>query len=270
MAVLLFKNKEFSSVYGKHMYPVSSEVMDLILSYIEEKKGKPYRLAVDVGCGTGRYTLPLAHHFHQVLGVDISESQLNEAKKYISETNVYYKLAPAEKLPLGDSSVDLVNAGLAAHWFNVDKFVHEAVRVLKPNGCLAVHAFYPDCEIEYRDSSEALTAIIMEAWETLFKYVDKTTELMLNQYEDIFKAVPLPDKQWITDIPVTFLMSVPDIIGFLQSVYMYQTFAEEDPIGAQQFLIMTEQRLRDILGADSDRAVMEVHVRHYCVLACKS
>ncbi|KAM4626222.1 putative methyltransferase [Discoglossus pictus] len=270
MAVDLFKKEDFSSVYQKYMYPISNEVMDLILSYVEEKKGKPYGMALDVGCGTGRYTWPLAHKFQKVLGVDISESQLNEARRCASKENTYYKVAPAEKLPLGDSSVDLVNAGLAAHWFNIDKFVQEAVRVLKPNGCLAVHAFYPDCEIEYRDSSEALTAIIMEAWETLFKYVDKTTELMLYQYEDIFKAVPLPDKQWITDIPVTFLMSVPDIIGFLQSVYMYQTFAEEDPIGAQQFLIMTEQRLRDILGADSDRDVMEVHVRHYCVLACKS
>ncbi|KAM4626165.1 putative methyltransferase isoform 1-T1 [Discoglossus pictus] len=270
MAVLLFKNKEFSSVYGKHMYPVSSEVMDLILSYIEEKKGKPYGLAVDVGCGTGRYTLPLAHHFHQVLGVDISESQLNEAQKYISETNVYYKVAPAEMLPLEDSSVDLVNAGLAAHWFNVDKFVQEAVRVLKPNGCLAVHAFYPIFKIHYGDCSETLTDIVMEVFNKLFIYIDKTTNHMLCHYQEIFKAVPLTDKQWVRDIPVTYTMSLSGLVGHIQSIYMYQRFQEQDPDGAEGFLKTIEQKFRDILREDSDKAALKILTQHYCVLACKS
>ncbi|XP_053327494.1 putative methyltransferase DDB_G0268948 [Spea bombifrons] len=270
MAVHLFKNEEFSSVYNKYMLPAANEVISLILSYMEEKKCKSYDMAVDIGCGTGRYTLPLAPHFQKVLGVDISESQLDEAKRSTSLENVTYQVSSAENLTLEDASVDLVTAGLAVHWFDVDKFVHEAVRVLKPNGCLAVHAFYPIYTIDYKDYSEMLTAIMKEMIDTTFKYADGNNELLLSQYKDVFNAVPLQEKQWVTDIPVAFELSVEGVIGFIQSIYMYQDFLKKDQDEATRFLRYIEQRFREVLGEESDSAIMNVQVKHYCVLACKS
>ncbi|KAM8933930.1 putative methyltransferase [Pelodytes ibericus] len=270
MAVNLFKVKAFSSVYQKHMLPASQEVMNLIFSYME-KKCQSNEMAVDVGCGTGRYTLPLAHHFQKVLAADISESQLDEAKHYVPIKNVTYRVCPAEKLPVKDASVDLVNSGLAAHWFNVDKFVHEAVRVLKPNGCLAVHAFYPFYEIQYGDYSETLMSVMKEITETIYKYGNKNIEIkLLSQYRDVYNAVPLADKEWVTDIPVVFPMSMGNILGFIQSIYMYQNFLKHDEKKAKEFLMYIEKRFRDILREESDSAVIQLHVKHYCVLACKS
>ena len=40
-------------------------------------------MAVDVGCGTGQATFALADHFKRVVGIDISESQIGEARKSI-------------------------------------------------------------------------------------------------------------------------------------------------------------------------------------------
>ncbi len=49
-------------------------------------------LAVDVGCGTGSSTRPLAEHFQHVVGVDVSETQLEEARKYPgTQENIQYK-----------------------------------------------------------------------------------------------------------------------------------------------------------------------------------
>ncbi|XP_075687306.1 uncharacterized protein LOC142656296 [Rhinoderma darwinii] len=270
MPVQLFKKMTFSSVYQKYMIPVSNEIINMVLSYVKVKtNGQPLEMAVDVGCGTGRYTLPLAPHFKNVLGTDISDSQIHVAKQYNSAHNVSYMVAPAEKLPLKDACVDLVNAGLAAHWFTVDKFVNEAARVLKTNGCLAVHAFYPATEIEYKELSGDLTALMIEVWDTLFLHVDKTTDHMLCQYQNIYEAVPLKDKKWITDIPVTIQMSIPEIIGFIQSVYMCQVFIEKDVERAEHFLLQTEKRFREILGEKADSARLTAHMKHYCVLACK-
>ncbi|KAM8934129.1 uncharacterized protein RCH25_004528 [Pelodytes ibericus] len=269
MAVNLFKIKAFSSVYKNHMFPASQEVKNLIFSYMEEKC-QSNEMAVDVGCGTGRYTLPLAHHFQKVLAADISESQLEEAKHYVSKKNVTYRLCAAENLPLKDASVDLVNSGLAAHWFNVDRFVHEAVRVLKPSGCLAVHGFYPFFEIQYGDHSATLTSLLREVSDTISKYGNKNTGIMLSQYRDVFNAVPLADKKWVTDIPVVFPMSMANILGLIQSFYMYQNFLEHSEKEAKQFLMYIEKRFRDILREESDSAVLQLLVKHYCVLACKS
>ncbi|XP_069839289.1 putative methyltransferase DDB_G0268948 [Dendropsophus ebraccatus] len=270
MAVYLFNKMAFSSVYQKYMIPVSNEIVNMVLSYVKIKTdGRPLEIAVDVGCGSGRYTVPLAPHFKKVLGVDISESQINVAKQHTLANNVSYMVAAAEKLPIKDSSVDLVNAALAAHWFTVNKFAREAVRVLKTRGCLAAHAFYPSTEIEHKDLSHDLTTVMSEVWHTLSQHKVKTLEYMLCRYQNIYEAVPLKDKEWITDIPVTIQMSLPELIGFFQSVIMYQVFREKDPKEAQQFLVQTEKRLQNILGEEAYSVQLNVNMTYYCVLACK-
>ena len=42
-------------------------------------------MAVDVGCGNGQATLSLADHFDSVLGIDISENQINEARRSVEK-----------------------------------------------------------------------------------------------------------------------------------------------------------------------------------------
>ncbi|XP_040297786.1 putative methyltransferase DDB_G0268948 [Bufo bufo] len=270
MAVQLFKKMAFSSVYQKYMIPVSNEVINLIFSYVKAKtNGQPLEMLVDVGCGTGRYTLPLAPHFKKVLGIDMSESQINVAKQNTLANNVSYMVASAEKIPVKNDSVDLVHAGLAAHWFTIDKFLNESVRVLKTNGCLALHAFYPTPEIEYKDLSHDLNAAMSKVWDTLFPYFDKNTGDMFNQYQNIYEAIPLKDKELITDIPVTVQLSIPEMIGFIQSVYIYQAFMEKDVKGAEHFLTQTEKRFREILGEEADSVRLNMHIKHYCALACK-
>ncbi|XP_040297432.1 putative methyltransferase DDB_G0268948 [Bufo bufo] len=134
MAVEVFQKATFSSVYQKYMIPVSNEICNMILSYMKAKTNEqPLGMLVDVGCGTGRYILPLAPHFEKVLGIDISESQINLAKQSTSANNVSYMVASAENLPVKNDSVDLVHAGLAAHFFTIDTFLSEAFRPLRLN-----------------------------------------------------------------------------------------------------------------------------------------
>ena len=49
------------------------------------------KLAVDIGCGTGQSTRPLAPYFENVLGFDISEAQVENAKKEDTPENVEYR-----------------------------------------------------------------------------------------------------------------------------------------------------------------------------------
>ncbi|XP_066433449.1 putative methyltransferase DDB_G0268948 isoform X2 [Eleutherodactylus coqui] len=201
MASQVFKNKTFSSVYHKYMIPISKETLNMVLSFVQGKRnGQPLEMAVDVGCGTGRYTIPLAPHFKKVLGIDFSKAQINLANQYNLLDNVSYMVAPAEKLPIENDSVDLLNAGLAAHFFRVDEFASEAVRVLKKKGCLAVHGLYPACDIEYKDLSHDLTVVMSEVWKILYQHADKSKDHLLCQYESIYEVIPLKDKQLFQDI----------------------------------------------------------------------
>lgn len=70
--------------------------------------------------------------------------------------------SPAEELPFASGEVDLVMAVAAAHWFDRQKFLLEADRVLRPGGCLALLSYLLDIELEYGDVSDALNDICKE------------------------------------------------------------------------------------------------------------
>ncbi|KAM4023848.1 uncharacterized protein ACNLHF_024790 [Anomaloglossus baeobatrachus] len=270
MAFHLYKNMAFSLIYQKYMVPVSNEITNMVLSYVKGKaNGRPLEMAVDVGCGTGRYTLPLAPHFKEVLGLDISDTQISVAKQMSLAKNVSYMVSPAETLPVKDASVDLVHVAVAVHWFKLDKFLDETIRVLKTNGCLAVHAFEPVAEFEYKNLSDDLNSVMSEVWETLYQHVDNSTDDMLSRYQHLYEAIPLKDKERITGIPAKVQLTIPEMIGFTHSSYMFQRFKEKDEKRAEQFIMHISNRFQEILGEETDSVRMNVHMKHYCVLACK-
>ncbi|XP_038605678.1 trans-aconitate 3-methyltransferase-like isoform X3 [Tachyglossus aculeatus] len=162
MSVQLFEGEDHAALYQKYRFPPSAEVLDLIFSFLGEKKQKPYKLAVDVGCGSGQSTRVLAPHFERVLGTDISEAQIQQAGKAPSPHNVSYRVCPAEELPLEDASVDLVTAFTAAHWFDTERFLQEVTRVLKPQGCVALSTYLPRMSLQFGDRSDQLTQIFRE------------------------------------------------------------------------------------------------------------
>lgn len=68
----------------------------------------------------------------------------------------------AEELPFASGEVDLVTAMTAAHWFDRQKFLQEADRVLRPGGCLALLSYTMDMELEYKDGANTLNDICKE------------------------------------------------------------------------------------------------------------
>jgi SAM-dependent methyltransferase len=95
-------------------------------------------LAVDVGCGNGQLTGQLAEHFTAVVGLDPSADQVAHATP---RTNVDYRCAPAEQMPLADHSASLITAAQAAHWFDLPAFYAEVRRIARPGAVLALISY---------------------------------------------------------------------------------------------------------------------------------
>jgi SAM-dependent methyltransferase len=95
-------------------------------------------LAVDVGTGSGQAAVALANHFDQVIGIEPSAGQLQNAEVH---PRVVYRQAPAEALAVDDAAADLVLAAQAFHWFVAARFFAEAARVLRPRGILALVSY---------------------------------------------------------------------------------------------------------------------------------
>ncbi|XP_069058163.1 putative methyltransferase DDB_G0268948 [Pleurodeles waltl] len=269
METRLFEKEEHAALYQKCRILIPPEIKNLVLSYLEEKKGKPFMLAVDVGCGTGQSTRVLAPHFQKVVGVDISEAQIKEAKKVVGPTNISYCVCPAEELPFEDGSVDLVLSSAAVHYFNIDKFITEVNRVLKPCGCMAFLTYTQYLEVHAKDCSDQLTAIYNEVEKSLVPFHSIKMRHVISGYKEIFDAIPFPDKKRVGDIVCSMQLSIADLLGFIESFGMFQVFLKKDPEAAKELLRKTEHRWLEAMKVSSKSAMVEICLQYHCVLACK-
>lgn len=70
------------------------------------KKSGKRNLLLDVGCGNGLFTVPLADLFNFVVGVDLSKGMIKRCKE--KRDNLDFILASATDLPLKDNVFDAV------------------------------------------------------------------------------------------------------------------------------------------------------------------
>lgn len=94
--------------------------------------------AWDCATGNGQAAVSLAKYFDKVIATDASAQQIEKA---VPHEKVEYRVAPAEKSGLPDSSIDLITVATAIHWFDHAKFYQETNRVLKPRGILAAWTY---------------------------------------------------------------------------------------------------------------------------------
>ncbi|KAI5107469.1 hypothetical protein C0J45_3107 [Silurus meridionalis] len=291
MAHRLFEEKHHASIYQKYRIIPPDTVLQLILEYLNKKKGPPHEHAVDLGCGTGQNTRLLAPHFQKVVGIDVSECQLEQARAVpgfanvtyrsgpaedlpfpdgsvdlltaarllapyfqkvvgidVSEcqleearavpgfSNVTYRSGPAEDLPFPDGSVDLLTAASAAHWFDAERFLKEAARVLKPHGCIALLGYSDDFSLYYGSCGDKLTNIYSEVTKVIKPYASPPVAIANSRLQDLFEAIPFPDKERVTNISLKMEMTVAGLVGFVESFSFCQAYLKKDPQAATALL----------------------------------
>lgn len=95
-------------------------------------------VVLDIATGGGHTANAFAPFVKKVIAADITPEMLAAAEKFIKgngHKNVEFKIGDAENLPFSDQSFDMVTCRIAPHHFpNVNQFVSEVYRVLKPNG----------------------------------------------------------------------------------------------------------------------------------------
>ncbi|GFO15283.1 hypothetical protein PoB_004178800 [Plakobranchus ocellatus] len=114
----VFVDEDTSRAYAEHRHSYSDQVFQIISDYCRENL-PDLGLAVDVGCGPGNSTVGFTKHFKQVIGVDISETQIALAPNHIP--NCQFKIGSATNLDfLQAGSVDRFACGLAINLMNKD------------------------------------------------------------------------------------------------------------------------------------------------------
>lgn len=111
------------------------------------------RVAVDLGCATGRGALAIAQRFPKarVLAIDSSRGMLNVARAACAANPAITVVGgEAERLPIASGSAQLVLANLVLPWCKPQILFAEAARVLEAGGLLVFATLGPDSLQEVR------------------------------------------------------------------------------------------------------------------------
>jgi ubiquinone/menaquinone biosynthesis C-methylase UbiE len=142
-----FSPKSAAERYAKGRPDFHRNTIEHIKSYLglESKLEK----ALDIACGTGLSTKALLDIAEQVYGTDNAAEML----KWVPiAPNIHYYQATAEEQPLDNETFNLITVSSGVHWFNIDQFLKEAQRLLKPGAWLVLYENHFIAEIPGKEN----------------------------------------------------------------------------------------------------------------------
>lgn len=135
-----------ADAYGQwaHAYPprAHNRLMELeqraVMELLPDVRGL---IALDLGCGSGRYARLLAGlGAARVIGVDQSDAMLGRAQGAVP----LRVRGDARAIPLADASIDVAVSGLmVGDLAHLDAVLASAARVLRPGACLVYSDLHP-------------------------------------------------------------------------------------------------------------------------------
>jgi trans-aconitate methyltransferase len=102
--------------YAKYRVPYPPELIaDIVSHYGLDGTGR----LLDLGCGPGTFTVPLASHFAEVVAVDADAGMIDEGRS-TGAANVAWHVMRAEDVPASFGKFRLVTFGSSFHWMDRD------------------------------------------------------------------------------------------------------------------------------------------------------
>lgn len=217
---MVFANPQLVERYVKFRPTPPPTLINAVVEHVREgrrKAGGVAELCVDLGCGSGQSMGPLAPHFPSVVGVDVSQPQLDMAAQELKHlSNVSFRVGSAEGLPFGANSVDLVTCCAAAHWFNFETFYKEVDRVLRPGGVLACYSYItcsPLC------NGRDLCSVIVELYHELDRYWTEGHQHLWKEYASLPPLYPIDTHIGSQDGAFSVVMegTMEGVLGYVSS-----------------------------------------------------
>jgi SAM-dependent methyltransferase len=147
---------------------------------------------VDLGCGTGQLTLPMAARVRAVVGMDPEPDMLQRARQAAYERdvrNVTWLIGADSDIPvlrglLGNNSVAAVTIGQALHWMNRQELFSAIIPLVRAGGGVAVVTNGTPLWLQDTGWSRALRDYLEHWLGTKLRFACGTDEQSQRRYHD--------------------------------------------------------------------------------------
>jgi|LGVF01.1.fsa_nt_gb ubiquinone biosynthesis O-methyltransferase len=126
--------------YTEYIRYVDFERLDFIIQSIRNHSNETNLKGLDVGCGKGNITVPLASIGYKMIGIDIAPNNIKVAKsKQVAKETSTFLVGDAENLTFKKENFDFVVCSeVLEHLNRPEKALNSINEVLKENGILIV------------------------------------------------------------------------------------------------------------------------------------
>jgi ubiquinone/menaquinone biosynthesis C-methylase UbiE len=208
-------------------------------------------LAWDCATGNGQAAIGLSKYFNKVVASDASKHQIQYAFK---RENIEYKVFQAENAELENDSVDIITVAQALHWFDLDKFYSNVMRVGKKDGIIAVwsydmHKINPQLD-KITEKLDVDGEILGSYWDKEAKYVKEKYKTIAFPFEEISVPVFKTTLHWN-------LLQLWDYMKTWSSVKKYYFENKLDPLN------LVKPEIEALWGNDLDkkRVTWNINIR---------
>lgn len=122
----------------------------------------PRAAVLDVAAGTGISTRQLAERAGRTVAVELSAAMLGQL--VASSPGIPAVQGSGNALPVRDGSMDLITYAQAFHWVTPERAVPEVLRVLRPDGVLAMWWNRTDRSSKWEVEQERRISAINTSW----------------------------------------------------------------------------------------------------------
>ena len=176
--------------YAKYRpgYPV--EIVDLL----KRKCGlTPDSVVADIGSGTGKSFEMFLANGNVVFAVEPNAAMREVAERLFKDDPRFRSIdGSAESTTLPESSVDVIVAGQAFHWFDLPKTREEWVRVLKPGGWVV---------LMWNARELQTTPFLHDYEQLLLEFGTDYKDIRYEKAEDVIEGFFAPDKFSLSSFP---------------------------------------------------------------------
>jgi len=127
-----------AGTYARFRLPYPPQLIEHLLAQHRDVRRD---LLIDLACGPGRLTIPLAPFFSRVTAVDLEPEMVEEARRQahgLGVTNITWRVGRVEELETPSGTAAMITIGEAFHRVDQKRVLENGRRSLRPGGTFVI------------------------------------------------------------------------------------------------------------------------------------